>query len=415
MADMEIIKIEVSVSALTRLLDQFRKDRLKAFELITNDLKQSVGHFMSQLLNLEMSLFLGKPEQAGNKRNGYYEKEYAFKGIGCLRIRMPLDRRCSFKSEVLLPSEQIDPRIKADLALIHLAGISTRLISMISKKLFGVEVSPDTVTSSLGLVEEKALGWLNRPLIEKYWALFVDGTNFRIQRKGSTKKEPSLVVLGINEKNHLSILAIEPGQKDNAECWSVLFDDLKKRGLDSASIRLGIMDGLPGLEKVFQESFSEAVVARCWVHAMRNVMAKTPARFAKSFKELVHNVMYAASEDHARVAFKHLKSEMIGSCERAVMCLEKDLESLLVHYRFDSKLWRTLKTTNPIERVNRELKRRTKTMETIGERTLRIVTAFIALRLEYHWQRVAVSDYAMNKLQPVQLNQIESAMVAMIH
>ena len=146
-------------------------------------------------------------------------------------------------------------------------------------------------------------------------------------------------------------------------------------------------------------------------------MAKTPSRLSDSFKSLVHKVMYAANEDEARKQFPFLKEAFGDDAQRAVSCVEKDLDSLLVHYRFDPKLWRTLKTTNPIERVNRELKRRTKTMETLGERTLRVVTVFVALRLEFHWQKMAVDSRQIRNLKPFRLeemNQIESAMGAMV-
>lgn len=415
MLDMGIIKVEVNLSELTQAVESFRRDRLQALEALGSEIRLGVSRFFNQLLHLEMSLFLGKADQLGNKRNGYYEREYALKGIGALRIRMPLDRRCEFKSEILPPREQLDPRLKEDLALLHLAGISTRMIGMISRKLLGVEVSSDTVSQSLSLIEGNALSWLNRPITEEFWALFVDGTNFRIQRVGSTEKEPSLVVLGLNKLHQLSVLAIEPGQKDNAECWRSLFIDLKRRGLSAQEIRLGIMDGLSGLEAVFKEEFSGSQTARCWVHAMRNAMSKTPERLAESFKTLAHKVMYARSEDEARKSFSFLKASMQIEAGRAVACLEKDLESLLIHYRFDPQLWRTLKTTNPIERVNKELKRRTKTMETLGERTLRIVTAFVALRLEFYWKTFPVDSERIKYLKPFQRKQIESAMVAMIH
>ena len=417
MLDMGIIKVEVNFSEIGRAISEFREHRLKALETLTTEVRGAVGRFFDQLLHTEMSLFLGRPDQSDNKRNGYYEREYALKGVGAIRIRMPIDRRHAFKSEILPPREQIDPRLKNDLALLHLAGISTRMIGMISRRLLGVPVSTDTVSRSLERIEENASSWLSRPITGSYWALFVDGTNFRIQRRGSTEKEPSLVVLGLDEDRRMSILAIEPGQKDNADCWRSLFCELKKRGLDPSKVRLGVMDGLPGLETVFREEFPNAATARCWVHALRNAMAKTPSRLSDASKSLVHKVMYAANEDEARKQFLFLKEAFGNDAQRAVACLEKNLDSLLVHYRFDPKLWRTLKTTNPIERVNRELKRRTKTMETLGERTLRIVTAFVALRLEFHWQKMPIDSRQIRNLKPFRLeemNQIESAMGAMV-
>ena len=94
--------------------------------------------------------------------------------------------------------------------------------------------------------------------------------------------------------------------------------------------------------------------------------------------------MHAESESHARVNFNNLKVQMGSDCERAVRSVEKDFESLLTHYKFEKIFWRVLRTTNPIERVNKELKRRTKSMEGLGEKTLNILLAFTAMRLEYN-------------------------------
>jgi transposase-like protein len=413
--DMGIIKVEINLSELSQALETFKRNRLKAFETLTAEVKDAVSGTLNQLLHAEMSLFLGKAEESGNKRNGYKEREYALKGIGCIRLRMPIDRKRRFDSEIIPAREQIDPRLKEDIAVLHLAGISTRMVAMISRRLLGVSVSTDTVRKSLHVIEAQAVSWFDRPLDDPYWALFIDGTNFRLQRRGSTEKEPSLVVLGINTRNQLSILAIEPGQKDNAACWETVFADLKQRGLKADQVRIGIMDGLSGLETAFKTAFTNAVTARCWVHALRNAMAKSPARLAAPFKVLAHKVMYAASLNDARVAFAALKEAMGSDAERAVQCLEKDLDSLLAHYRFDKTLWRPLKTTNPIERVNKELKRRTKVMESVGERTLRIVTAFVALRLEYYWQKIPLDASQLNHLLPLKTNDTDLALNSVFH
>lgn len=413
MLDMGIIKVEINLAELSQSLEEFRRNRLKFFELLTVDIRQAVSTTLNQLLHAEMEIFLGRADQSGNKRNGYYEREYALKGIGGIRVRMPVDRRHQFESGLIPAREQIDPRLKEEMAFLHLAGISTRMVSMISKRLLGVEVSSDTVSKSLGLVEEQALGWLERPLTERYWALFIDGTNFHIQRRGSTEREPSLVVLGMDGKNRMSILSITPGQKDNVFCWKMVFEDLKKRGLDPFQVRVGVMDGLPGLEHAFREAFSGSVTARCWVHALKRALAKTPKRLVEPFKSLVRKVMYAGSESDARLAFISLKQAMDKDAQGAVACLEKDLNSLLAHYRFDQKLWRVLKTTNPIERVNRELKRRTKTMDALGERTLRVVTAFVALKLEFNWQKVPMDSSQLLTLRHIKQNTLEQTMVAL--
>ena len=396
-------------------IEDFRMNRVRAFEAMTSELKTAVGEAMSNLLHTEMTLFLGKPDQSDNKRNGYKERDFALKGVGCIRLRMPQDRKSRFQSDIIKPNEQIDPRLKEDMAVLHLAGLSTRTMAMVSKRILGIEVSTNTVSESLGTIEEKALEFLTRPLEKRYWGLYIDGTNFRIQRRGTTAKEPSLVVLGIDEKNCMSILAVEPGVKDNVDAWVAVFAELRGRGLDMSAVRIGIMDGLPGLERLFKETFINSVTARCWVHALRNACGKTPARLHEVFKKLAHRIMYASSENAARIAFQELKAAMGTDAERAVHCLEKDLESLLVHYRFDRSLWRALKTTNPIERVNREFKRRTKAMDTLGERTLQVLIAFTALRLEYGWQKMPANSSQLGGLKWVKQNQIESTMESLVH
>lgn len=237
-----------------------------------------------------------------------------------------------------------------------------------------------------------------------------------VLRRGSTEKEPTLVVVGIDENNCTSLLALQAGQKDNAESWRVLFKDLINRGLDPELVQIGVMDGLPGLEKVFKETFNKAMTGRCWVHAKRNAMAKCSKRLSEAFEKLLNDVMYANSESQARFNFKVLKQQMGSDCERAVHCIEKDFESLLTHYKFEKKFWRVLKTTNPIERVNKELKRRTKSMEGLGEKTLNILLAFTAMRLEYNWQKIPVDSKALNNLEHIKSrNQIEDVLENLIH
>lgn len=412
---MGIIKIEVNIAEMATAIEAFKVNRRKALETITTELRQATSDAFNRLLHAEMTLFLGRADGEKNKRNGYEERQYALKGVGALRIRMPVDRKSTFQSVIIPKHEQIDPRLKEDMAVLHLAGLSTRTLSLMSNRILGVEVSPTTVSDSLDLISDKALKWLERPINKPYWALYIDGTNFKVQRRGSTEKEPSLVVVGVDDDNRRSLLCVEPGTKDNVDCWRTVFDSLVKRGLDSSKVRIGIMDGLPGLENLFLQAFPSSVTARCWKHALGNALNKTPARLQDSFKKLAHPVMYAESEDSARVAFDKLKQAMGVDADRAVYCIEKDLDSLLVHYRFDRSLWRALKTTNAVERVHKEFKRRTKVMEGLGERTLRCIVAFTALKLEMGWRKYAINSPSFRQLTGVRRNEMESTVNALLN
>lgn len=350
-----------------------------------------------------MSLFLGEPDQADNKRNGYEERDYVLKGVGALRVRMPIDRKRRFESSIIPRYERVDPRIKEDLAALHLAGISTRTLALISERVLGVEFSRDSVTRSLEVLKDQAEGWLRRPIDSKYWALIIDGTNFRVRRRGSVAKEPLLVVLGIDENNHKSILAIEPGVRDNVDAWRACFRDIKARGLDPNGVRVGVMDGLPGLERLFVEEFPQAITARCWFHVLQNVLAKTPERLQTATMTLAKRVMYADGEIAAREAFQALKASLGNDASRAVACLERDLDSLVTHFRFEKSMWRSLKTTNAVERIHKEFKRRARAMEALGESTLMTVVAFTALKIELGWRMRRDDTYRVDHLQGIML------------
>jgi putative transposase len=383
---MSVIKVEIRLKEIPAAIEEFKKNRKKALDLFSEEIRKAVSHGFNQLLNTEIDLFLGNETDANNKRNGYHpEREYVLKGVGSLRVRIPKDRLGRYESTIIPSKERVDPRIKAEMAILQLAGLSSRTVSMISKRLLGVEAGKDNVNASLGLLEDEARRWLDRPIDRSYWALYVDGTNFKVQRRGSTASEPALVVLGIDDTNHRSILAIEPGTKDNVECWKAVFSTLKRRGLVSSKVRLGVMDGLPGLENLFKHEFPSSVTQRCWFHSLGNAVAKSPARLREGFKFQAHKIMYAQSENEARVAFETLRDVMGDDAARAVKCLEKELDSLLTFFKFDRSLWVALRTTNAIETINRQFKRRTRGMGTMGETTLESVLAFTALKIEFGW------------------------------
>lgn len=258
---MGIVKIEIKIPELVKAIEIFKETPKRAFEEISNEIRHSISETFNNLLQTEFEIFIGSAEQSSNKRNGFDEREFAIKGIGCIKLRMPIDRQRNFKSVIIPKNAQIDLRLKEDLAVLHLAGISNRTLSLISKRILGVEVSAQTVHNSLSILESKALKWLDRDIKKNYWALFIDGTNFKTQRRGSTEKEPTLVVLGIDDRNSFSILALQPGQKDDASSWSAVFDDLIKRGLDP-KIEGQITDNLPkgyAIQELDSDPFWEIV------------------------------------------------------------------------------------------------------------------------------------------------------------
>lgn len=388
----ELMKIVVKVRDVVAMAKKFEASPVEAMREVVVQFREALGGALDQIMEAEVALFLGREAEAGNKRNGYTTRNYAIKGLGAVSLRVPRDRAGRFETRVVPKGRRYDPALEKDLALLHLAGLSTRALSHVSKRVLGINVSAAEVSNSLATILPAARRFLERPLGERRFRfLYVDGTNFHV-RRNTVEREPTLVVIGIDEAGCKSVIAMVQGDKDSRGAWAMVFASLKDRGLVPSAVQLGIMDGLPGLGDAFLEAFPKAEVARCWVHKARNVFPRVPVRYQAEFKVGWDAIAYADSGAAAREAFIVFKMRWAKTCIDAVQSLERDLEALLVHYTFPPELWDALRTTNPIERVNKEFKRRSKSMETIGPDALNALLAFTALRLEYGWSMTPVTS-----------------------
>ena len=381
------------------LVRRFESSPLGTMRELMTELRAGVRETLEGVMDAEIGLFLGQDAQRGNKRNGYVTRSFGIKGLGTLTLRVPRDRAGRFESKVIPSHRRYEEAIEKDLALLHLAGLSTRMLAQVSGRILGVRVSAQEVSNSLHKIVPAAKAYLERPLGERrFMYLYVDGTNFRVRRT-TVAKEPTLVVIGVDEKGHKSVLSMVQGDKDARAAWEMVFAELKARGLDGSAVRLGIMDGLPGLAAAFVDAFPSARAARCWVHKARNVMPRVPTRYQAEFKRNWDAMQYAENGAGALEAWNALESRWAKTCGDAVACIAKDLDALFVHYEFPPEHREALRTTNPIERVNKEFKRRSKAMETVSADGLKALLAFTALRLEFGWGMTPIHSASLARLR----------------
>ena len=226
--------------------------------------------------------------------------------------------------------------------------------------------------------------WRTRDLsTENIKYLYIDGTNLSMRVTDSIENVPFLVIIGVDERGYKNVLLIQQGDKESASTWRQVFKDLKKRGLNYQNIKLGIMDGLAGLEKVFKEEFPNALVQRCQVHVARNVISKVPQKHKKEIADDLRSIFYASSKDKAKVFYKEFKDKYEKVFPSAVKSLSNSIESCLSFFEFPEEEWISLRTTNVIERLNKEFKRRTKPMEILaGETSSYNLLSFISYKME---------------------------------
>lgn len=388
------MKVDISVPEVVSIFKEIQDRPENLFEMIRAEIRQNVGNYLSSIMDAELTRFLGrdryerKMDLPANHRNGSYDRTFTLKGVGEVGVKVPRDREGEFKTSVLPRGKRYEDVIKEELCLMFLTGVSTRSLSMISKKLVGRKLSATEVSEANSQLIEAIERWRDRDLSgESIKYMYLDGVCFDMRVRRKIESVPVLVAIGVTESGHKLVLGLQAGDKESASTWREFFKDLKGRGLDGSKVVLGIMDGLPGLEKVFKEEFPRAEVQRCQVHVARNVLAKVPKNLKQEIADELRSIFYASTKDKALEFFSTFKEKWEKQLPSAVKSLNNSIDSCLTFFSFPEEEWISLRTTNIIERLNKEFKRRTKPMEIVaGEQACYTLLAFISLKMELHWR-----------------------------
>jgi putative transposase len=371
--------------------------------MVKTDIPQAVGGYLSEIMRLELTKFLGRQpyeraDEETNHRNGSYPRRFTLKGIGEVPVQVPRDRRGEYQTRVIPKSKQYEDELRQDIAVMFLSGVSTRALSMISLRLIGHKISSGEVSRCSRELVGAIENWRNRDLSSmRYKYLFCDGVYFEMRVAKSIEKVSVLVVIGVTENGLKQVISIQSGDKESASSWRETFKDLKRRGLNAQTVNLGIIDGLSGLEKVFREEFSQGKVQRCQVHVARNVLAKVPQKLKQKVADDIRSIFYASSREKALEFSTRFTERWQKDIPSAVKCLQNSLDNCLTFFDFPEEEWISLRTTNVIERLNKEFKRRTKPMEIVaGENACYTLLAFISIKMEIHWRSNPVGKVRYN-------------------
>jgi putative transposase len=217
--------------------------------------------------------------------------------------------------------------------MLFLGGASTRTVELMSERLYGRKLASGEVSQANKKLLEPVEAWRHRSLAdEEYVYLFLDGTNFSMRRGHEVVKQCGLVVIGVTKDRQRRVLAIQAGDRESSRAWLAVFQDLVRRGLDPSRVQLGILDGLPGLEKAFGETFRRAQVQRCQFHKAGNVLAQVRKKDRKAVKADLHQVFYAGSRLGAKRALEQLAAKWKAVYPDAVRCVEKDFDALIASW-----------------------------------------------------------------------------------
>lgn len=292
-------------------------------------------------------------------RNGYYQRDYTTR-IGTLILRVPRTRDGQFSTELFERYQRNERAVLLSMLEMYIQGVSTRKVSKIIENLCGKSYSKSFVSSLTKDLDEEVKLWRNSDLsIVKYPYLIVDVIYTKVRENHKVLSKACHIAIGISEEGYRKILGFDISSGESEYSWSNFFEHLKQRGL--SGLKMVISDAHKGLVKAIKESFINVSWQRCQVHFLRNVLSKTPKKDTKEFREDIKALFRIQDIKIARVVKDEIfkKYEKEKKYQASLNILDEGFEDSFT-YLNEELIHPRLKSTNCLERLNEEIRRREK-------------------------------------------------------
>lgn len=354
-------------------------------QLIKTELKElvrsSVEDTLNALLDKEADELLNASKYERNAsrqgyRSGHYQRNLTTTS-GDVTLNVPKLKGVPFETAIIERYRRRECSVEEALIEMYLAGVSVRRVEDITEALWGTKVSPGTISNLNKKAYEHIEKWRNRPLKSgTYPYVYVDGIFLKRCWGGEFENVSILIAIGVNEDGSREVIGAAEGMKEDKDSWKNFFLWLKGRGLKG--VRLIIGDKSLGMLESIPEVFPEAKYQRCTVHFYRNIFSVTPkskVKFvAKMLKAIHASENKTAAREKAKQVADHLREMKLKDAAKR---LEEGLEETITYMSFPSEHWSRIRTNNTIERLNREIRRRTRVVGTFpdGNAALMLVCA----------------------------------------
>ncbi len=314
------------------------------------------------------------PERVST-RAGKYKRKLQTKA-GEVTLQIPKLRSIPFETAIIERYRRRGSSVEEALIEMYLAGLRVRRVEDITDALWGTRVSPGTVSKLNQKIYKKIDAWRNRPLKGSYPYVFLDGIALKRSWGGEVRNVSILVAIAVAEDGFREVIGAAEGAKEDKESWGRFLRDLKQRGL--GGVRLVISDKCLGLVESVAESFPEARWQRCVVHFYRNVFTMVPKGKVKDVAAMLKAIHAQEDRREALAKAQNVRTKLIQmKLKKAAELVQEGIEETLSYYGFPREHWRHIKTNNPLERILREVRRRTRVVGAFpdGHSALMLVAA----------------------------------------
>jgi putative transposase len=352
-------------------------------------LKEIVEKVLQELLEAEMTEHVGaapyeRSEKRTGQRNGYKPRALRTR-VGTLNLLVPQDREGTFSTRLFSRYQRNEKALVLALMEMYVEGISTRKVKEVTEELCGTSFSKSLISQLAGRLDSELGAWRSRPLqAEGYPYLFVDARYEKVRVDGRIVSQGVLVVCGVRQTDGLrEILAVEVADTESEATYQEIFRSLKSRGL--RGVELVVSDDHEGLKAAVGRHFQGASHQRCQVHYMRNLLAMVGRTKRKELASDLRAIFAAPERDQAMDAASSLAQKWQAKGNGKVAeHLEEHIEECLSCLAFPESHRRRIRTTNGLERLNQEIKRRTRVVRIFPNREscLRLVTAVVVEQSE---------------------------------
>jgi len=316
---------------------------------------------IEQMLEAELSAELGYDRyesvgrNSGNSRNGHYTRKMRTSG-GDAEIKVPRDRNGAFQSVLL---EKNSNEIEQKIIAMYAKGMSTRDIQEMLEELYGIDVSPETISAITDKVWPLVEEWQNRPLMSQYAIVYLDAIHIKLRREGKIVNVAVYNVLAVDLDGHKDILGHWVGDGgEGANFWLSVVADLQARGVED--IFIAAVDGLTGFSDAIHSVFPETQVQRCVIHQIRNSLKYVIWKDRKAFTADLKKVYKATTREEAESNLLLLEEKWQDKYAAAIRSWQNNWEELSVYFDYPKEIRRLIYTTNAVEAYHRQLRKVTK-------------------------------------------------------
>ncbi len=354
----------------------------------TDQMREVVRAWLQTLLEQEMTEAVGasKSERTPGRlayRSGYYVRTLVTR-LGKLELRVPQDREGRFSTEVFERYQRSEKALVAALAEMYVQGVSTRKVKTITEELCGHSFSASAISAINQRLDASLHEFATRRLDDQYPYLILDARYEKVREAGVIRSRAVLVAIGVDTEGRRQVLAVEVAARESTSSWKEFLRALKDRGL--SGVELVISDDHAGLKQAIREELTAAAWQRCYVHFLRNALDYLPRKVGD---DCLQELRWLYDRRDLSEAKRDLAAWLLrwqGKHPRLCDWVETSIEETLTFYRLPQAHHKHLKSTNLLERLNEEFKRRTQIVRIFPNEAscLRLIRA-LAVEMHENW------------------------------